>query len=88
MLEILRKKALGYEVTEVTKEYAMDNDGNAKLIKEKESTKYIPPDLTALKTYLELKDGDLVEMTDEELQREKERLLQELNKANAVSTEK
>lgn len=75
VLDVLRKKALGYEVTEVTKEYAPDGDGTTKLVKERTSTKYFPPDVAALKTYLELRDENLETMSDEELEAEKRRLL-------------
>lgn len=80
MLEVLYKKAHGYTVEETTKEYGVDNEGNVKLVKEKIQTKYIPPDLSALKTYLEYKDKDLYEMNEQELKEEKQRLLKELKK--------
>ena len=78
MIEVLKKKASGYDVTEVTREYALDEDGNAKLVKEKTTTKHVPPDLSAIKAYLEWSDEEINKMSDEELRSEKERLLQEL----------
>ena len=39
MLDVLYKKATGYEVTETTKEFALDADGNERLVKEKQSVK-------------------------------------------------
>ena len=78
LLDVLRKKALGYEVTEVTKEYAPDAEGETKLSKVKTATKYYPPDVAALKAYLELRDDDLETMSDEELLQEKRRLLSRL----------
>lgn len=78
MIDILKKKAQGYEVTEVTTEYAPDSDGNTRLVREKATTKHVPPDLAALKAYLELKESELNAMTDEQLEEEKKRLLLEL----------
>ena len=80
MLDILYKKAHGFEVTETTREYGVDEEGNTKLLKEKQQVKYIPPDLNALKAYMELKDGELSEMSDEELKKERERLIKSLKK--------
>ena len=79
MLDVLYKKATGYEVTETTREYGVDDDGNEILIKEKKSTKYVPPDLSAIKAYLELRDGELYSMSDEELKKERKKLLSELS---------
>jgi len=45
------------------------------------SEKYCPPDSGALKTYLELsEENELAELSDEDLEREKRRLLKELEK--------
>lgn len=82
MLDVLYKKATGYEVTETTREYGVDEDGNSRLIKEKTSTKFVPPDLAAIKTYLEMKDGELMSMTDEELKKERRKLLRELKNSS------
>lgn len=77
----LLKKAVGYSVKENCIEYVIDEEGNKKPVREKCQTKYYPPDLSALKAYLEWKggEGDLENMTDEELEAEKQRLLEELN---------
>ena len=80
MEDVLYKKAKGYEVEEINREYIVDEEGNRKLVKEKTSTKYIPPDLTALKAYMELKDTELSRMSTQELNSEKLRLLRELRK--------
>lgn len=82
MLDTLYKKACGYTVEEVTREYGVDENGNTRLIKQKVQSKYVPPDVTALKAYIELKNKELFEMTDEELEREKSRLLAELCREN------
>ena len=81
MLDVLYKKAKGYDVTETTVEYGFDEEGNRRVIKEKTSTKYVPPDLSAIKAYMELKDGELYDMTDEELKKERQKLLLELKNA-------
>lgn len=78
MLDVLYKKARGYQVTETTKEYGVDEDGKPRLVKEKKATKYVPPDLSAIKTYMELKDAALFNMSKEELLKEKNKLLKEL----------
>ena len=45
------RKAVGYEVQEIVEEYSGENE----LIKRKVSYKHVPPDMTAIKTILELK---------------------------------
>ncbi|HKL74324.1 MAG TPA: hypothetical protein VJ903_05465 [Clostridia bacterium] len=80
MLDILQKKAKGYKVVETVKEYAFDDEGNKKLCKEKVSTKNVPPDVSAIKTYLEMYDSEVYTMTDAQLIAEKERLIKTLNK--------
>ena len=78
MLDVLYKKAKGFKFTETTKEYGVDEEGNQRLIKEKMTTKFAPPDLSAIKAYMELKDAALVNMSEEELIEEKNRLIKEL----------
>lgn len=78
MLDVLLKKAKGYEVVETTQEYTFDDDGNKKLMKEKVSTKSVPPDISAIKTYIELADSEIYSMSNEELKAEKERLIKTL----------
>ncbi len=71
----LLKVALGCQVAEVTEEYA-EVDGKLKLLKRKKTKKDIPPDLKAVQILLEKRGGgDVTGMTDEELEREKKRLL-------------
>ena len=76
LVNSLYKKAVGYTATEKTMEYSPDGE----VVKKKVTSKHYPPDITALKAYLELVSGreDYESMTDEELEREKERLLKEL----------
>lgn len=76
MEEVLFRKAKGYSFEEKTEEFAVV-DGEMTLVKRKVSTKYVQPDVGALKALAELTDdiGDLSEMTDEQLKAEKLRLL-------------
>jgi hypothetical protein len=80
MLDVLLKKAKGYQVVETTQEYTIDEDGNKKLLKEKVSKKNVPPDISAIKTYLEVCDTEVYSMTKDELLAEKERLITTLKK--------
>ncbi len=66
------KVALGYSLEEVTEEYGVE-DGELKLVKRRETRKDVPPDLKAVKLLLEEKDCS--ELSDEELEAEKKRLL-------------
>ena len=72
--QALIKKALGYDCTETVEEYVNEEDGTVKLAKKKITKKNVPPDMTALKMLLD-DDTPIEEMSDEELEREKERLL-------------
>ena len=73
-LDALRKKAFGFETSEVVEEYA-NLEGEIQLTKKKVTTKTVPPDCTAIKMLLESTDYDFKKMTDEELERERDRLL-------------
>lgn len=77
--EALLNKALGYTTQEVTEEYGLSGDEFV-LQKRKTSTKSYPPDLSALQMLLEGEDceSNLRNMTDEELESEKNRLLKML----------
>lgn len=72
--QALIKKALGYDCTEIVEEYIQD-EGEVKLAKRKVTKKNVPPDITALKILLEEEQNPISEMTDEQLQTEKERLI-------------
>lgn len=79
LINALIKRAKGYSFSEVQEEYSVTDGGEIALTKRKVSEKYCPPDAAALKTYMEIcKDGEISEMSDEELEREKHRLLCEL----------
>ena len=79
----LLKVALGYQIAEVTEEYAEVN-GELKLTKRKKTKKDVPPDLKAVQMLLAA-DGsaEYGNWTDEELNAEKERLLAALKEASA-----
>lgn len=78
MLDVLLKKAKGYEAIETVQEFAFDEEGNKRLLKEKVSTKSVPPDISAIKTYMELTDSEIYSMSNNELVAEKERLIKTL----------
>ena len=75
--EALLKVALGYQIAEVTEEYA-EVDGALKLTKRKKTKKDIPPDLKAVQLLLADTDTDFSKMSDQDLERERDRLLAEL----------
>ena len=78
--DALMKVALGYQIAEVTEEYAEVN-GELKLTKRKKTKKDVPPDLKAVQLLLSSSPStDYTEWTDEALQAEKERLLTEIKK--------
>ena len=73
--EALLKVALGYQVAEVTEEYA-EVDGKLKLTKRKKTKKDVPPDLKAVQLLLANDgDGGVGQLSDEDLETEKLRLL-------------
>lgn len=83
------KKATGFTVTETVTEYVTDEDGNRRIQKEKEQSKYIPPDLSAIKAYMEMEGQDRYQsMSDEELEQEKQRLLSYLSSETKEKTKK
>ncbi|MBQ8320350.1 MAG: hypothetical protein IJX81_05665 [Clostridia bacterium] len=79
--EAILKVAKGCSVAEVVEEY-VEVDGEMKLTKQKKTKKEIPPDLKALQLLLgdEKNERPLAELSDEELEAEKTRLLHLLSK--------
>ncbi len=79
--DALLKKALGYTAKEVTEEYSMV-ESELVLSKRKTSTKSYPPDLSALQLLIDKmafnQTNKYSNMTLEQLQQEKLRLLKEL----------
>ena len=85
--DALMKVALGYQIAEVTEEYAEVN-GELKLTKRKKTKKDVPPDLKAVQLLLTSgESADYGGWTDEALQAEKDRLLAELQAQAAVVVE-
>ena len=72
--QALLKVALGYQIAEVTEEYA-EVDGELKLTKRKKTKKDVPPDLKAVQLLLSSDGVDFAQWSDEELEAEKQRLL-------------
>ena len=83
----LMKVALGFQVAEVTEEFA-EVDGELKLTKRKRTKKDVPPDLKAVQLLLAESGGvnEYADMSDEELEMEKMRLLAAL-KASGENAE-
>lgn len=84
LLKSLLKKAIGYNVSEISEEYNVDGDGNEVLSKRKVTKKYVPPDITALRAYLELseRDADYENMSDEKLMEIRDGLVKKLNESS------
>ena len=80
LIKILLKKAKGYAYHEKTDEFNVVG-GEKKLVKSKVVTKRVQPDVNAIKALISLTDScdDVTQMTDEQLQVEKLRLLNLLN---------
>ena len=75
----LMKVAEGCCIEEVVEEYA-EVDGQLKLTKRKETRRDIPPDLKALQMLLDSKDDDVAAWSDEQLEKERQRLLKTLKR--------
>ena len=77
----LLKRALGYTCEEVVEEYGHTDDGFS-LTKKKVTKKHVPPDLAAIKAYIEMEgsEDDFSSMSVAELKEERKRLLAELDK--------
>ena len=75
----LLKKAKGFVLEEISEEYSKDEDGNSlKLVKRKVTSKEVAPDVNAIKVLIEmskLNENTYKNMTDEELIKEKDRLI-------------
>ena len=75
-------RAKGYDTTEVTEEYADDGEGGVRMVKRKVVSKNVPPDVSAAKLLLEIEGENVINLTDEELEKEKIRLIKLLNIEN------
>lgn len=70
--QALKRCAVGFETGEVVEEFTVEN-GELKLVKKKVTRRDIPPDIKAVKMLL---DGENVSgLSDEELEKERERLM-------------
>lgn len=78
LLKALLKRALGYTYKEVQEEFSVGENGELTLTKRRVADKYFPPDSQAMKAYIELSQNDLSKLSDEELEKEKIRLLKQL----------
>ncbi len=74
--QALVKKAIGFDTVETVEEFS-ETDGEIKLLKRKVTTKTVPPDVSAVKLLLEMQseERNIVDMTDEELEKERVRLM-------------
>lgn len=75
IMEAIRRRATGAVTREVAEEYVIE-DGEERLIRRKVTVKQAPPDMAAAKLLLSLEKP--VSLGEEELKREKRRLLEEL----------
>ena len=75
----LKKCAVGFGTSEVVEEFCME-DGELKLVKKKVTKKDIPPDIKAVKLLMD--GGGITEISDEELEEEKSKLLELLEDGN------
>jgi hypothetical protein len=89
----LLKKAMGYSAKEETVEFIRDDLGEEVVAKRKVSRKHYPPDISALRLLIEHfysnNFEDISSMTDEELQRERKRIIELLKEEerNALKNE-
>lgn len=83
----LLKKALGFDAQEIVEEYALGSEGEITLSKKKITTKCVPPDVSAIKMLLDAAEP-LSRYTDEELDAEKQRLLELLCQTEKKNKEK
>ncbi len=78
-LERLKKLAMGGITKELNKEFVADSNGILKIGKQKEVTKLTLPDVDLLKfVYSVSQELNIKNMSDEELENEKKRLIKQL----------
>lgn len=75
LMEAVAKRACGYAAKETVEEYAVV-DGSLELVKRRVTVKDVPPDMTAAKMLID--GNDVSELSDEQLEAEKQRLLKEI----------
>lgn len=86
--KVLIKKAMGYKIKETTEEFVLVDD-ELKLTKKKVSVKYYPPDLNAIELILnkQINFDNLENLSDEELEIEKQKLLKQLKLLKDIEKE-
>ena len=75
----LKKCAVGFGTSEVVEEFSVE-DGELKLVKKKVTRRDVPPDIKAVKLLMD--DGNLADLTDEQLEEEKQKLKKLLEDKN------
>ena len=81
LYEAVRKKAVGYKVTETVSEYTAEG-GTLTMVKQKITEKEVAPDLAALKMLKDEFGAEYADMNEEQLLVEKKRLLDMLKEEN------
>ena len=88
-LKALKLCIKGLTTKEIITEYGLDEEtGKLKVIKQKVSEKNLPPNVDLLKLiypHLVEEKTDYNKLTDEELEKEKQRLLKELKESESAS---
>lgn len=88
-LNILKQHIAGFNAKEITTEYCLDEDsGKLKIVKQKVQEKSLPPNTDLIKILcqqIERPIDKYEDLTDEQLEKEKIRLLQELKEKESVS---
>ena len=74
--QALIKKAVGFDSQETVEEF-VETEGEVRLLKRKVTTKAVPPDVSAVKLLLDLEgeEKEIFQLSDEELEAERKRLL-------------
>ena len=78
VVNALKKCAVGLSTSETVEEFGVE-DGELKLIKRKVTRRENPPDIKAVKL---LMDDGVEELSDAELEAERDRLIRELKQLN------
>ena len=91
-LDLLKKHIVGFNAKEITTEYTIDEEtGKLKISKQKIQEKNIPPNTDLIKILCQQIERPMdryEDMTDEELEKEKQRLLKELKEKQSDSRKK
>jgi len=77
-IEAIKSLASGMVVKEITEEYALDDNGEMKLVKKKVNEKMLPPNTDICKllySSAKANENSYKTMSDEDLQKEKQRFL-------------